>query len=165
MNGCLWLRTTPFHHNQAYVTEATLVKQQRRGPIAMGTNQVIRGWNVSPNPWFLGRGEGLEVESITKANDLINCACVTRPLYNYQGQGSEGFRLGEHVEVQRECRARGHHGNSRRHTWPHATLPSGYSWAISFIGTGTLGSKMCLWVLWQITWTQGGHRSFPSIAV
>ena len=57
----------------------------------------LEGWNFQSYPWLLGRGDGLEVESM--ANDLINHTCEMKPPWKPKGQSLESFWVGEHVEV------------------------------------------------------------------
>lgn len=52
-----------------------------QGPVASGTNLVIRGWELSASPLTSGEGrEGLELGSITNGQSLIiSHACVMQP--------------------------------------------------------------------------------------
>lgn len=38
----------------------------------------LEGWNFHSHPYLLGKGEGLEIELITMANDEINYACIVK---------------------------------------------------------------------------------------
>ena len=49
------------------------------GLVANGANHVIRGLELSvPHPPNPRRGEGLEVESVAKGNDVINCGYIMK---------------------------------------------------------------------------------------
>lgn len=51
----------------------------RIGPFARETNREMRGLEISSHPQSYGTGEGLEVESMPTAKDLIIRACVMGP--------------------------------------------------------------------------------------
>ena len=111
------------------------------------------GWRLagllSPTPWLLGRGEGLEVESVS-----------TDPWFNQSRLCNEAS-----IKTQKDIVPRAGLGNTWRfgessvpgegpeapHPSPTLALrisPPISSWVISFHNTGDLVSKVFLWILW-----------------
>lgn len=99
-----------------YVNEVTFGKPLWTGLVARTTNLDWRVGAFSPTPQPPGRGEGLEVEFRHQwASDLINHACVTKPLVWRTSRLQTRGDLGEG----------GSQGRGGGSTSPCATLLSG----------------------------------------
>ena len=107
-------------------------------------------WNFQSNPNLQGGVWSWRLNQSPLANDLISHACMMK--VSIKTQKDTVWRTSRLVNMWRFGGGGwvGSHESSKSFLYalPYASLPSGYSWVLSFYN-GNLVRKMFLWILWD----------------
>lgn len=121
-NGYFVIHNQPFSMTARFMLMRWFLETtQGWGLVTRETTHAQTAGTFRPIPWFVGRGERLEVESITKGQ-WFNPPCrrVEVSIKIHQRQGLESFWAGEHMQIWggRCCRRRHRSSAPTTHALP-----------------------------------------------
>lgn len=92
-NECLVTHNNPFYHNWVYVNESDFSKHLRMGAVCRGNRPQVQSTNFQSHPWFLGRGEDPEVESLTNGQRANQSCWCDEASIKTQKESPESFQF------------------------------------------------------------------------